>query len=131
MHDVGQARCKRLLVAGVLSAVLVACGQHDPVQMAVGGLPPALPAGPAPATSFQGEVASFDAGSGVMVVDVAIVWTPVLQADRHQRKVLVDAQTVWEPAPAELHPGDAVQVEAVEAVEGVWPAVKLQLFDLD
>ena len=131
MSHIGLARCRRLLLAGLLSALLASCGQNEPVQMAVSGLPPAVPAGPAPATSFQGEVASFDAGTGVMVVDVGIVWTPVMNADRHQRKVLVDAHTRWDPSPAELRAGDAVQVEALDEVEGIWPAVKLQLLDID
>lgn len=133
MSGVGQVGYRRLLVAGLLSATLVACGRAAPVEIGMSGLPPAAP--PAATTSFQGQVASVDAGTGIAVVDVRIIWTPVLTADRHERKVLVDASTLWEPATssglAGLKVGEELQVEAVEAVEGVWPAVKIQLFDVD
>jgi len=132
MAGVGQARYRRLVVAGLLSATLVACGRAAPVEIGMSGLPPAAAA----TTSFQGQVASVDLGSGIAVVDVQIIWTPVLTAHRHERKVLVDAGTRWEPAsPASglsgLKVGEEIQVEAVEAVEGVWPAVLVQLFDVD
>ncbi len=133
MSGVGQAGYRRLLVAGLLSATLVACGRSAPVEIGMSGLPPAAP--PVETTSFQGQVASVDAGAGIVVMDVRIVWTPVLTADRHERKVLVDASTVWDPAASSglvgLKVGEEIQVEAVEAVEGVWPAVKIQVFDVD
>ena len=123
--------------AALLSGLLMACGRGGAqLTVAGAGLPPALPvpSPPAPTTSFQGSVASVDAASGLMVVDVQIVWTPAIQAGAHQRRVLVDGQTRWEPAPAPLDDrlvGGEVQVEALDAVEGVWPAVKLQLLDID
>lgn len=133
MSGVGQAGYRRLLVAGLLSATLVACGRAAPVEIGVSGLPPAAP--PVETTSFQGQVASVDAARGVVVVDVQIIWSPVLTADRHERKVLVDASTRWEPASpsglAGLRVGEEIQVEAVEAVEGVWPALRVQVFDVD
>ncbi|MGI8983317.1 MAG: hypothetical protein ACR2HM_02095 [Acidimicrobiales bacterium] len=141
MPDVAQARYRRLLVGGLLAATLVACGRAQPVQVAAGGLPPGLPPAPVATTSFQGAVASVDAGTGTVVVAVTIVWTPVLKAEAHERRVLIDSQTRWgpsgprsgaqDPAPAELRIGQEIQVEAVDAVEGVWPALKIQLLDID
>lgn len=131
MLDVGQARYRRILVAGLLAAALSACGRPAPEQVAAGGVPGALPPSPVATTSFQGAVASVDAARGIVVVAVKIVWTPVLRAESHDRRVLVDAQTRWDPAPAELHIGDEIQVEAVDSVEGVWPALKVQLLDID
>lgn len=134
MPDIGHLRYRRLLAAGLLSAVLVSCGRAQPVQMAVSGLPPAVPPATAPTTSFQGQVAAVDADAGIVTMAVQIVWTPVLKADPHERKVLMDARTGWDPAPrslSDLRVGEELQVEAVEAVEGVWPAVKVQLLDID
>ena len=134
MPDIGHLRFRRLLAAGLLSAVLVSCGRGDPVQMAVSGLPPAVPPRTGPTTSFQGQVAAVDAEAGIVTLAVQIVWTPVLKADPHERRVLVDARTGWDPAPRalpDLQVGEELQVEAVEAVEGVWPAVKVQLLDID
>ena len=125
------------MIAGtvLLSGLLIGCGRGSQ-ELAVAGLPPvpAVPAPPTPTTSVQGAVASVDARTGTMVVDVSIVWTPVIQRGGDQRRVLIDARTRWEPAPAALDDlvvGDEVQVEAVDAVEGVWPAVKLQLLDIE
>jgi hypothetical protein len=134
MPDIGHLRYRRLLAAGLLSAVLVSCGRAAPVPLAVSGLPPAVPPPAGPTTSFQGQVAGVDADAGIVTLAVQIVWTPVLKADPHERKVLVDARTGWDPAPraiADLRVGEELQVEAVEAVEGVWPAVKVQLLDID
>lgn len=133
MSNVAHARYRRLLVAGVLSATLLACGRAAPVEIGMSGLPPAGPVGPAPATSFQGQVASVDAGTGLVVVAVQIIWTPVLRAEAHERTVLVDPQTRWDPAPVGLASlvGTEVQVDAAEEVEGVWPALRLQLLDID
>jgi hypothetical protein len=121
MSNVAHARYRRLLVAGVLSATLLACGRPAPVEIGMSGLPPAGPVGPAPATSFQGQVA------------FQIIWTPVLRAEAHERTVLVDRQTRWDPAPVGLASlvGTEVQVDAAEEVEGVWPALRLQLLDID
>lgn len=143
MSDVGRTRCRgasaRLLVAGaLLSGFLFACGAGPPVEVAVSGLPPAPAAPPEPptsepATSFQGSVASVDAGAGALVVDVQIVWTPQVKAGAHQRRVVVDRATHWDRglALAGLHPGDEVQVDAAEAVDGNWPALRVRLFDIE
>ena len=138
MADVGRTRCRRsparlLLAGGVLSMLLLSCGRAAPVEVAVSGLPPAPPAASEPATVFQGSVASVDAGAGVLVVDVTIVWTPVITAGGHQRRVLIGAGTRWERGLtlAGLRAGDEVQVDAEEAVDGSWPALRVRLFDID
>lgn len=143
MSDMGRSRCRwasaRLVVAGaLLSGFLLACGASQPVEVAVSGLPPApAPPPPAPepepATRFQGAVASVDAGAGALVVDVSIVWTPALQAGAHQRRVVVGDATQWDRglALADLRPGDEVQVDAGDAVDGSWPALRVRLFDIE
>lgn len=134
MADVGHARYRRLLVAGMLLATLLACQRVEEVQIGATGRPPAGPAPSKRTTSFQGQVAAVDAGNGIVTMAVQIVWTPVLRAEPHERKVLVDGQTRWDPAPrllSDLRVGEELQVVAVDAVEGVWPAVKVQLLDID
>ena len=137
MSDVGRTRCRRsstrLIVAGLLSALLFSCGTAEPVEVAVSGLPPAPPPASEPATTFQGSVASLDAGAGVLLVDVTIVWTPVITAGGHQRRVLVDAGTRWERGLtlAGLRAGDEVQVDAADEVDDGWPALRVRLFDID
>ena len=139
MSDEGRTRCRRsprrLLVAtALLSATLLACSRAEEIQVGASGLPPAVPAASEPATRFQGSVASIDVAAGRVVVDVQIVWTPVLKAERHERRVRIDAGTRWEPASvglAGLRVGEEVQVEAAEAVDGIWPALRVQLFDID
>ena len=135
MSDVGRTRCRRsstrlLVAAGTLSVLLLACGQSLPVEVAVSGLPPATSE---PATVFQGSVAAVDAGAGVLVVDVTIVWTPLLKAEQEQRRVLVGAGTRWEQGLtlAGLRAGDEVQVDAADPVDGSWPALRVQVFDID
>ena len=138
MSVVGRTRCRRrsstrLLVAtALLSATVLACGRA-PVEVAVSGLPPAPPPASEPATSFQGSVASVDAGAGLLVVDVKIVWTPVLKAEQEQRRVLVGAGTRWDHgvALAGLRAGDEVQVDAGDPLDGSWPALRVRLFDID
>lgn len=138
MPDVGRTRSRRsstrlLVAAGVLSATLLACGQRPPVEVAVSGLPPAPAPASEPATVFQGSVASVDAGAGVLVVDVTIVWTPVITAGGDQRRVLVGAGTRWDRGLtlAGLRAGDDVQVDAADPVDGSWPALRVQVFDID
>ena len=137
MSDVVRTRCRRsprtLLLAGLLAASLLACGRAQPVEVGLSGLPPAVPPTSVPETVFQGSVASVDAGAGALVVDVTIVWTPVIKADPHPRRVLIDAGTRWEPALgiADLRVGEEVQVEAVDAGDGNWRALRVQLFDID
>ena len=130
MSNVGRA-ARMIAGAVLLSGVLMGCGRGSQ-ELAVSGLPPAVPA--PPTTSFQGAVASVDAKTGTMVVDVSIVWTPVIQRGGHERRVLIDAQTRWDPGPralTDLVVGEEVQVDALDAVEGVWPAVKVQLLDIE
>lgn len=138
MSDVGRTRCRRsparlLVASALLSATLLACGRAAPVEVAVSGLPPAPPPVSQPATVFQGSVASVDAGAGVLVVDVTIVWAPVITAGGDQRRVLVDAGTRWERGLtlAGLRAGDEVQVDAADPVDGSWPALRVRLFDID
>src|SRR5687767_2406644 len=118
MPDVGRTGTRRswarLLAAGaLLSATLLACGRAAPVEVAVSGLPPAPPPVTEPATTFQGSVVSVDAGAGVLVVGVTIVWTPAIAAGGHERRVLVGAGTRWERglSLAGLRAGDEVQVD--------------------
>ena len=133
MPLVGHVRLKRLLVAGLLAATLAACGRPEPLQtVGVANVPP--PGPPAPTTSFQGAVASVDIEAGAVVVAVQIVWTPVLKAHRHDRRVVVDAGTTWDPGSlglAGLQVGEEVQVEALDEVDGSWPALRVRRFDVD
>jgi hypothetical protein len=139
MSDVGRTRCRRshglLLVAtALLSATLLACGGAAPVEVTASGLPPAPPP-PAsePATRFQGSVVAVDVGAGVLVVDVTIVWTPVIAAGGDQRRVVVGAGTRWDRGVslAGLRAGEEVQVDASDPVDGSWPALRVQVFDID
>jgi hypothetical protein len=137
MSHVGRARssqaARAFAGAVLLSGLLVGCGRGT-TDLAVTGLPPAVPAPPVPTTSFQGSVAAVDAEARILVVNVSIVWTPVIKGGAHERRVLIDHQTRWDPGPVELGDllvGDEVQVEALDDVEGVWPAVKVQLLDID
>ncbi len=138
MSDVGRASVRGatgpLLAVALLSVVLLGCGRVEQVE--AGGLPPRVPAPTAPSvetSSFQGAVAAFDRSAGHMVVAVQIVWTPVLKAGAHERHVLVDPHTRWEPSSglADVMIGDEVQVEAVDAADGAWRAVRIQLLDID
>ena len=136
MSDVGRARCRRstrpLVAVALLSTFVLGCGRSERIEVsAAAPLPVAAP--PAPTTSFQGAVTTFDRAAGHLTVAVKIVWTPVLKADRHDREVVVDADTLWDPstASADVLVGDEVQVESMDAVDGRWPAVRIQLLDID
>ena len=136
MSDVGRARCRRatrpLVAVALLSTLVLGCGRSEPVEVsAAAPLPVSAP--PAATTSFQGAVTAFDRAAGHLTVAVKIVWTPVLKADRHDREVVVDADTLWDPstAAADVLVGDEVQVESTDAVDGRWPAVRVQLLDID
>lgn len=138
MSDVGRTRSRRsstrlLIAGGLLSAFLLSCGQSRPVEVTAGGLPPAPPPVSEPATRFQGSVASVDAGAGVLVVDVKIVWLPVLKAEQEQRRVIVGAGTHWDGGltVAGVRAGDEVQVDAADPVNGSWPALRVQVFDIE
>jgi hypothetical protein len=138
MPDVGRTRSRRsparlLVAASVFSALLLSCGQRPPLEVAVSGLPPAPPPASEPATKFQGSVASVDAGAGVLFVDVKIVWTPVLKAEQEQRRVVVTPGTRWDRGLtlAAVRLGDEVQVDAADPVGDGWPALRVQVFDID
>lgn len=138
MSDVGRTRSRRpstrlIIAGGLLSAFLLSCGQSRPVEVAVSGLPPAPPPASEPATRFQGSVASVDAGAGVMVLDVKIVWTPVLKAEHEQRRVVVSSGTQWDGGltVAGVRAGDEIQVDAADPVDGSWPALRVQVFDIE
>ncbi len=129
-------RGERVLVAvGLFAALLVGCSRATTVEVsASASLPPAPPTTAAPTESFQGAVAAIDLPSEELVVNVQIVWAPVLKADRHERRVAVGPQTRWEPAGttlALLRVGDEIQVQAAVAADGTWEAGQVQLFDVD
>ena len=139
-HSDGHAKAGRtarsLAVAGLVPVLLFGCGRGQTLE--VGAAPPPVPAPapgpPGPPALFQGEVAAVDAEAGRIVVAVHMVWAPVFESEPHERVVVVEPQTLWEPAEnsiALLHVGDEVQVEAVEASDGSWHASKVQLFDVD
>jgi len=126
-------------VAGLLAVFLAACGDATQLELrAGGGIPPVAAFEPEPepaaASSFQGAVAAVDPGVGALVVDVQIVWTPVLEARRHERRVTAGPQTRWDPGVeglGRLVVGDEVQVDASEGVDGIWQAVRVRLLDID
>ena len=135
-HEKPSGGTRLLVVAGMVGALMTACGgQLQTVEVtgpAAATASPLLP--PGPLETFQGEVAEVDVDAGEILLEVQIVWAPVLRADPHQRLVLVDPQTRWEPGAAGitgLHVGDPVQVEGVRAPDGSWRAVEVQLFDID
>ena len=141
MSDVGRARCRRamrpLVAVAVLSSFVLGCGRAEQVEVVAAPLPvsaaPAVLAPAASTSSFQGPVTAFDRAAGHLTVAVHIVWTPVLKADRHDREVLIDPSTIWDPstAAADVLIGDEVQVEAEDAADGRWRAVRVQLLDID
>jgi hypothetical protein len=138
MSEFGRTRCRRshgrlLVASALLSATLLSCGRAAPVEVTATGLPPAPPPASEPATRFQGSVVSVDAGAGVVVVNVSIVWTPVIAAGGDERRVLVGAGTRLDHGVtlAGLRAGEEVQVEAADPVDGSWPALRVQLFDID
>lgn len=91
-----------------------------------------LPAGPV--SSFQGQVAAVDAQVGEILVAVQIVWAPVMKAGAHERRVLVDPHTRWDPPQvtlAGLRAGEEVQIKALDSDDGTWRAVEVQLIDID
>lgn len=132
MSDV-RARWRRatkpLLAVALLSTFVLGCGRAGEVQVGTAFPTPVTAPSTAP-SSFQGAVTAFDRQAGQLTVAVQIVWTPVLKADPHERQVVVDPQTRWEPS-ADVVVGDEVQVEAEDPIDGRWPAVRVQLLDID
>ncbi|HEX2048928.1 MAG TPA: DUF5666 domain-containing protein [Acidimicrobiales bacterium] len=133
----GSRRSERVLAAVALCAALFAgCSRAATVEVSASAPLPAAPLTTAagPTETFQGALAAVDVSAEELVVDVQIVWAPVLKADRHQRTVTVGPHTSWEPggtALAVLRVGDEVQVEAVSGPDGTWDARQVQLFDID
>ena len=139
----GQGRGKGpswlLAVLGVPGLLMLGCGRSTTVDA---GAPPrpetSAPAGPerprGPLSTFQGEVADVDPPAGELVLDVHIVWVPLAKTEPHQRVVVVDSKTRWDPAPGgigQLRRGEVIQVEAEDATDGTWRAMKVQLLDID
>ena len=120
---------------GLSAAILVGCGPGTTVEVsASASRPPAPPTTTGPTEKFQGAVATIDLGANELVVDVKIVWAPVIKAERQERRVAVGPQTRWEPAGtglAALRQGDEVQVEAASGPDETWEARQVQLFDID
>ena len=136
MSDVGRARYRRatrpLVAVALLSTFVLGCGRSEQVQVGT-AFPTPVSAPPAATSSFQGAVTAFDRAIGHLTVAVQIVWTPVIKADRHEREVVIDPGTRWDPSTGLLDVlvGDEVQVEAVDAADGTWRAVTVQLLDID
>lgn len=124
-----------LAAVGLLAALLLSCSRPGDIEVSAGApltAPVTAPRGEV--SSFQGSVASIDVHSGELVVAVQIVWTPVLKADRHDRRVVLGPHTRWEPpgnGPAALRAGDQVQVEGERTPDDRWQARTVQLFDVD
>jgi len=120
---------------GLLAVVLVGCSRAPSVEVSAGGVPPPPPvASDEPASRFQGAVSSVDVASRELVLDVHIVWTPVLTAERGQRRVVIGPQTRWDPVQTGLEGllvGEEVQVEADTGPDGTWQARRIQLLDID
>jgi hypothetical protein len=127
-----------IVVVAALAAALAGCSPmgDQAVSASAGAVPPPAAAAapePAPASKFQGSVSSVDADGSAFVVSVRIVWTPVLEGRAHDRRVLVDGGTRWEPGSLRLNDvrvGEEIQVEADPAGDA-WRASKIQLFDVD
>jgi hypothetical protein len=120
------------VAAAAVAGLLTACSGGE--RLAVTGAVPPPAAPPAAASTFQGAVASVDAGAGTMVVAVQIVWRPTVEARSEDRRVIVDGTTAWGSTPlrlGDLHVGEQVQVDANPTPDGAWRAVRVQLFDID
>ena len=140
MSDVVHARSKRQWVwrsgvVVVLAALAGGCGGLGQVQVSASApVAPFTRPADGPTTSFQGAVTSLDGEAGMMVVAVQIVWAPVLRAEAHERRVLVDRATGWDPAReglSQVFIGDEVQVDALDVADGPWRALRIRLLDID
>ncbi len=145
MSDVVQSRsrgrrARRFGAVVLLAGLAVGCGRVEQVEVRASAPPTSVEPPPVPAstlgptTSFQGAVTALDGAAGEMVVAVQIVWTPILKAESHARRVLLDASTRWEPALDGLSQviiGDEVQVDALDVADGPWRALRVRLLDID
>ena len=132
----GDGRGPAWLLAGlgVPALLFLGCGRVSTVDASAPPRPvTTAPPAPGPQSTFQGEVAAVDPPAGELVVDVQIVWVPLEKTEPHQRRVVVDSRTAWEPAAGigRLRVGDNVQVEAEGDADGAWRALKVQVLDLD
>ena len=114
--------------------MLLACSRVGTVevQTRAGATVEAPP--PQPPSSFQGQVAQVLPAGDEFVVAVQVVWAPVLEAARSERRVIVDPDTRWEPSEArgsQLQVGDEVQVQAHGLADGRWRALEVMLLDVD
>lgn len=122
----------RLFPVALLSVLLAGCGgigEQELRATAAGGAPRR-----AATSTFQGAVTTVDFEEGTMSVAVRMVWAPVLEATSEQRTVAVDALTRWEPAPggiSQVRPGEEIQVEAEDVLDGTWRATRILLIDPD
>jgi len=125
-------------VAVLLAGLVAGCGRVEQVEVSATAPPtsaaPTTRPAAGPTTSFQGAVASLDGEAGGMVVAVRIIWAPVLRSETHERRVLVDGSTRWDPASGGLSRvliGDEVQVDALDVADGPWRALRVRLLDID
>lgn len=132
---IGTGAAGLLLAAGLLA--LTACSPASTVVTTSAGAS-ARPAPPPPprddASSFQGAVVSVDPAAGEVVVDVHVVWTPVVKPGTGSRRVLVDSGTAWDPPGGKLTllpAGLEVQVKAVPVDDDGWRALQIQLVDVE
>lgn len=134
-HARAGAGGRLLAAAGLLAILLTGCSGRDTVEVSTAG-PPRAPVTTVDenVSTFQGPVASLDVARGEFVVAVAIVWTPVIDAEPHERRVVVGADTRWPPGAAgvaALRVGEELQVQAEGGADGAWRARRIELFDLD
>lgn len=133
---IGTGAAGLLLAAGLLA--LTACSSGETVVSTSAGAsarpaPPPAPPPPADLTSFQGSVVSVDPGAGEVVVDVHVVWAPVVRPATGHRRVRVDSATAWDPPGGKLTllpQGLEVQVKAVPVADDLWRALQIQLVDV-
>lgn len=134
---IGTGAAGVLLAAGLLA--LSACSPASTVVSTSAAGASARPAPPAPpppeeVSFFQGSVASVDPTAGEVVVDLHMVWAPVVHAGTGIRRVLVDSRTTWDPPGGDLTllpVGLEVQVKAVPVADDGWRALQIQLVDIE
>ncbi len=129
----GSRLVQPFLVVAALAVALAGCGQVEDRSVSAAAARAPASAAPAPTSKFQGTVTSIDAEGSRFTVSVWMVWAPVMEARPHDRHVLVDGSTRWDPGELRLSDvrlGEEVQVEADPAGDD-WRASKVALFDVD
>ena len=136
MVQVGVARVRRqagrLVSVAVLSALLAGCAGRGDQELSATAAGAASPR--AATSTFQGSVTTVDFEEATMSVAVRMLWAPVLEATSEERTVVVDALTRWAPAAggiSQVRPGEEIQVEAEDVLDGTWRAKKVLLIDPD